>query len=180
MEPFIGEISLVGFNFAPRSWALCDGQLLAIASNTALFSLIGTTFGGDGRTTFALPDLRGRTSMHVGYGAGLDSVSWGERGGLTSVTLNTAHMPSHSHGWQVTGALGTTSVSANNRVAGSTAEETAPTSKGDLPYTGASLPNSLASTTIGNTGGGQSMAVQQPYLGIYHIIALFGIYPSRS
>ena len=96
-NPFIGQVNYIGFNFAPRGWALCDGQLLPIASNTALFSLLGTAFGGDGRTTFALPDLRGRTPLGVGNGAGLNDVTWGQRGGSENVTLTVAQIPSHNH-----------------------------------------------------------------------------------
>ena len=97
MEPFLGQIQPFGFNFAPRGWAQCDGQILPISQNTALFSLLGTTFGGDGRTTFALPDLRSRSIVHIGTGAGLDNIKWGERGGATTHTLTLAQMPSHNH-----------------------------------------------------------------------------------
>ena len=96
-DPLIGQLMLVGFNFCPRGWADANGQLLAISSNTALFSLLGTTYGGDGRTTFALPDLRGRSAVHVGNGPGLPSVSQGQRGGSTSFSIATNNMPSHSH-----------------------------------------------------------------------------------
>ena len=96
-EPFIGEISMFGGNFAPRGWALCDGQLLPVSQYSALFSLLGTTYGGDGRTTFALPDLRGRTPKGVGNGPGLQSVIWGERGGKEQTLITAANMPSHSH-----------------------------------------------------------------------------------
>ena len=96
-NPLIGEIMTVGFNFAPRSWALCQGQLLAVSSNTALFSLLGTEFGGDGRTTFALPDLRGRLMKGVGHGPGLTTVRQGQRGGHDSVTLTVAQLPPHNH-----------------------------------------------------------------------------------
>src|SRR3712207_3315813 len=97
-EPFIGEIRMVGFNFAPRGWATCDGQLLSIAQNTALFSLLGTTYGGNGQTTFALPDLRGRAALHQGQGPGLTNRVIGEASGTETVTLTTNQMPSHSHG----------------------------------------------------------------------------------
>ena len=97
VEPFIGEISMVAFTFAPRGWAFCDGQLLAISQNTALFSLIGTTYGGDGRTTFALPDLRGRVPLHMGNGPGLTSRPEGQKGGSETVTLTVSQMPAHNH-----------------------------------------------------------------------------------
>ena len=96
-EPFIGQIMMVGFNFPPRGWAQCNGQLLPISSHTALFSLLGTTFGGDGRTSFGLPDLRGRIAKHIGQGPGLANVTWGQRGGRENVTLTIANMPSHTH-----------------------------------------------------------------------------------
>ncbi len=102
MEPFIGQIQLFGFGWAPQGWATCDGQLLSISSNTALFSLLGTTYGGDGRTTFALPDLRGRVPLHQGQGPGLSSYVLGEVLGQESVTLTTQQMPSHTHGIQGT------------------------------------------------------------------------------
>jgi len=97
MEPFLGQIQPFGFNFAPRGWAKCDGQLLPISTYSALFSLIGTTFGGDGRTTFGLPDLRGRSIVHIGNGPGLSSISWGQRGGVENIYITQANMPSHSH-----------------------------------------------------------------------------------
>ena len=96
-EPFIGQIQPVGFNFPPRNWAHCNGQLLAISQNAALFSLLGTTYGGDGRTTFALPDLRGRICIHPGQGPGLSNYSWGERGGAETVNLSVAQIPTHNH-----------------------------------------------------------------------------------
>jgi len=96
-EPFLGEICWIGFNFAPRGWALCDGQLLSISQNDALFSLLGTTYGGDGRTTFGLPDLRGRSPIHVGQGPGLSNYQWGQKGGVETVTLTINQMPSHTH-----------------------------------------------------------------------------------
>ena len=97
MEPFLGQIMPVGFNFAPRGWALCNGQLLAISAYSALFSLLGTAFGGNGRTDFALPDLRGRIPLHVGTGAGLNPVSWGQKAGSDNHTLSVSEMPSHNH-----------------------------------------------------------------------------------
>ena len=137
-EPFIGEIRLVGFNFPPRGWAYCEGQLLSIASYSALFSLLGTTYGGDGRTTFALPDLRGRIAVHPGTGPGLSNYRWGERGGTNSTTLNTNTIPAHNH---------------------------------YVPQLGGDT---------ANTGGNQSHSNIQPYLALYHSIALQGIYPSRN
>ncbi|MCB0630228.1 MAG: phage tail protein, partial [Lewinella sp.] len=113
MEPFLGQIQPFGFNFPPRGWAFCDGQLLAISSNTALFSLLGTMYGGDGRTTFALPDLRGRSIVHIGTGPGLSHITQGEKGGRENVTLTTANMPSHNHAVRATTDDGTLDEPAN-------------------------------------------------------------------
>lgn len=180
-NPFIGEITFIGFNFAPRAWALCDGQLLAISSNTALFSLIGTTFGGDGRTTFALPDLRSRSPLGVGSGPGLDTITWGMRGGGVSKTLTVSSIPSHTHLWQVTGGLGTNARAAGRKLAGITGEETNPNSKGDRAFTNnAASAGTMNSQTLSNTGGGQSYNMREPYLGLYCCIAMQGVYPSRS
>lgn len=178
-EPFLGEIKIVGFNFAPRGWALCSGQLLPIASNTALFSLLGTAFGGDGRTTFALPDLRGRSALHVGQGAGLSNVSWGQRGGTEDVTLTTSQIPSHYHS-STNLRVGASSGDANTddpdgSILAVTAEDT---------FRGANAniimgPTSVTGNTD-NTGGSRSHTNRPPYLGVYHVIALTGIFPSRS
>jgi microcystin-dependent protein len=171
MEPFIGQIMPVGFNFAPRGWAMCDGALLSIASYTAVFSLLGTTFGGDGRTTFGLPDLRGRSIVHVGSGPGLDTISWGEKAGNYQTQLNTNHIPAHSH-------------TGNMKLGGSPEEAGAGHFIGadQAIYTedpGSGAVNAGAITT-NNTGGGQAFNSRNPFLGIYVCIALTGIFPSRS
>lgn len=167
-EPFIGEIKIVGFNFPPRGWATCDGQLLPISQNTALFSLLGTTYGGDGRTTFALPDLRGRSATHVGAGPGLSTMNWGERGGTETHNITTNQMPSHSHTMNLASANeGDQTSPAGNSLAVSD----------DRNYaTG-------AGTTMGptgNDGGGQAINHMPPHLGVYHVIALVGLFPSRN
>jgi microcystin-dependent protein len=165
-EPFLGEIRIVGFNFAPRGWARCDGQLLAIAQNTALFALLGTTYGGDGRTTFGLPDLRGRVPVHVGNGLGLSPRNWGEKGGSESNTLTANNLPPHRHDIPVTDGRRTT-----NRP------------EGAVPARGGSYstdaPTGLAVGT-GPTGTGQAVNNVQPYLAVYFVIALQGLFPSRS
>jgi microcystin-dependent protein len=171
MNPFLGQIMAVGFGFAPRGWAFCDGQLLAINSNTALFSLLGTTFGGDGRTTFQLPDLRGRSIVHAGQGPGLDNIRQGQSGGAYTITLQTAHLPAHAH----TGSM---------KLGGSPEEAGAGHFIGanQAIYTedpGSGAVNAGAVTT-NNTGGGQAFNSRNPYLGIYYCIALEGVYPSRS
>ncbi len=172
MEPFLGQIMPVGFNFNPRGWAMCNGQLLPIAQYTALFSLLGTTFGGDGRTTFALPDLRGRSIRHVGSGAGLNPTTWGQRGGSNNVVLTVANIPSHNH-----------SVTAGKEGIGSGPTTTAAGSymgnADDQNYRTAAGTSAMANM-VGNTGAGQSFNVDSPYLGIYVNIALTGIFPSRS
>ena len=167
MEPFLGQIQAFGFNFPPRGWAFCNGQLLPISQNTALFSLLGTTFGGDGETTFALPDLRGRYIRHVGTGPGLDTVSWGQRGGTNQTTLGTAQMPSHHH---------VHSPGANTGAANVDDPSLAYPAGGDF-YAGGSN-TTMGSTNTGNTGGGQPFNILNPFLGIYVSIALVGIYPS--
>lgn len=178
-EPFIGEIMMVGFNFAPRGWAFCDGQLLPISQNTALFSLLGTIYGGDGRTTFALPDLRGRVPIHSGGGPGLSPYRQGQKGGVETVTLSAAQMPSHTHAAAgtakaVSGSGNNTSPSGNNWAA--LARENA--------YSSAAADGTMAAdnvtVTVDNTGGSQTHENRQPYLSVSFCIALVGIYPSRS
>ncbi len=171
-EPFIGEIRWVGFNFAPRGWAHCDGQLLPINQYTALFSLLGTTYGGDGRTTFGLPDMRGRVIIHPGNGPGLSSYRWGQRGGSEQVTLTTDHMAAHSHALVGTEETANNTSPTNNRIAAKQRTKLFSDST-------ASTAN-LDSASIGNTGGGQPHENRPPYLANYCIIALQGIYPSRN
>jgi microcystin-dependent protein len=172
MEPFIGQIQAFGFNFAPRGWAKCDGTLLAISQYQALFSLLGTQFGGDGRTTFALPDLRGRSIVHAGQGAGLSPIQIGQKGGQENVTLNTNNLPAHNHATVMN--LGGTAeeAGAGHFLATSGAlfsEDAAP---------GSTL--NAGAITSGNTGNGQSFANRNPFLGINVCIALEGIFPSRN
>ena len=174
-EPFIGQIQTFGFNFAPRGWAHCNGQLLSIASNTALFSLLGTTFGGDGRTTFALPDLRGRAAVHPGSGPGLSNITWGQRGGSETRILSVSNLPSHNH----TATLHATSTNGNQT--GPANHILANDPREDQYSNGApNVTMNAASVAVGNTGGGQSFSIRDPYLGIYHSIALTGVYPSRN
>lgn len=169
MEPFIGMVILFGGNFAPRGWALCDGQLLPISENTSLFSILGTTYGGDGRTTFALPDLRGRVPMHPGNGPGLTPRDLGQKLGEESVNLTVAQMPSHGHEMNVANVT-----ADNDRPAGGMLGRT-------QIYTATATPTAtLNPTTIANNGGNEAHDNMQPSLGINYIIALQGIYPSRS
>jgi microcystin-dependent protein len=180
MEPFIGQIMPVGFNFAPRGWSLCDGQLLAISQNTALFSLLGTTFGGDGRTTFALPDLRGRAAVHVGTGPGLTPRRWGERSGTEVNYLNVTQLPSHNHAAAIN-IGGDTALSDQGAGRYFSNEARGGADALDI-YDGVKGTGQMASDAVitGNTGGGQSVNNMQPWLGIYHCIAMTGLFPSRS
>ncbi|GJM09626.1 MAG: tail Collar domain-containing protein [Lysobacteraceae bacterium] len=172
-EPFTAEIRIFAGNFAPRGWAFCDGQLLPIAQNTALFSLIGTTYGGDGRTTTALPNMQGRAPMHPGRGPGLTARRLGERVGTETVTLSEAQIPSHSHtarGVTTPGEAGPpTNTKSMARSVGATAYHTAATNLVDM-----------ASQTLATTGGGQAHTNLQPFLAMNFIIALVGLYPSRG
>ncbi len=158
---------MVGFNFAPVGWAMCDGQLLPISQNTALFSLLGTTYGGNGTTTFALPDLRGRVPMHQGQGPGLSPRFLGESGGTETVTLDTSQVPSHTHALN-----GVAARQDSNRVAGA-----APSNGG---YYSTQTPGTaMHQAAIGTTGGGQPHPNVQPFLCVNFIIALQGIFPAR-
>lgn len=181
MEGYIAQIILFAGNFAPRSWAFCSGQLLAIAQNTALFSLLGTTYGGDGQTTFGLPDLRGRVPVGPGTGPGLPNVDLGEIAGVNTNTLTTAQMPAHSHTVQaqLKGTSLPASLGSPDNVVFATNDNVSlysrNTSGMDLTFNPASL-----SVTAGSAGGSQPVGNMQPYLGLNYIICLEGIYPSRS
>lgn len=183
MDPFIAQIMIFAGNFAPRNWAFCDGQLLAISSNTALFSLIGTAFGGDGRTTFALPDLRGRVAIHPGTGPGLSNITWGQKSGSESVTLNTTNLPSHTH--VVSTTVPVSANAANQHIPASGSVLAPALDNSGLEATtfivdGAPANSIPANSTISATGGNQSFNIRNPYLGVYHVIALQGIFPSRN
>jgi microcystin-dependent protein len=170
-EPFIGEIRMVGFNFSPRGWAFCAGQLMSIAQNTALFSLLGTTYGGDGQVTFALPDLRGRLPIHQGQGVGLSSYDIGQSSGTETVTLLSTQIPQHDHAL-FAAQDGTRSANPANALIG--------TGEADLYNRDPANPTTMAPQSIAPTGGNQPHANMQPYLGVNFVIAVEGIYPSRS
>lgn len=170
-EPFIAEVRIFASNFAPRGWAFCDGQLLPIAQYTALFSLVGTTYGGDGRTSLGLPDLRGRAAMHPGRGPGLTSRRLGETGGQASVTLTEASLPAHLHRGVATPAEGTEASPAGKAFA---QNEAGDSYRSDAPNV------SMSGEALAATGGSQAHNNLQPYLVVNFIIALEGIYPSRS
>ncbi len=168
-EQFIGEIRQFGFNFAPNGWAMCNGQLLPISQNTALFTLLGTTYGGDGISNFALPNLQGRVAIHQGDGSGLSPYVIGQSGGTENNTLNENQMPAHGH-----------------EVLGHAAAATSPKPAGHVPATTTTDSYATVPTTamnagmIGATGGGQPFSITQPYLTLNFCIALVGIFPSRS
>ena len=181
-EPFIGQIQPFAFHFAPRGWAKCDGQLLQISQHTALFSLLGTTYGGDGRTTFALPDLRGRVAIHHGQGPGLVDRKLGEDGGEETVTLSVAQMPRHTH--QATGTarcnsgdgtdvLAQGNVPATDGGPGQPSRDYHPTDNADMKAAGVAV-------NVDDAGGSMAHNNMQPFLTINWCIALVGIYPSRN
>ncbi len=169
-EPFLGEIRMFGGNFAPRGWAFCHGQLLPISSNAALFSLLGTIYGGNGSTTFALPDLRGRVPMHFGSGPGLSERRQGLRAGVETVTLTTGQLPAHNHALIGTSATPSTAAPAGAQL---------PTGSSRIYATGAADAN-LAASSIGNAGSSQPHENMPPFLVVNFIIALVGLFPSRS
>jgi len=170
-DPFVGEIRMFAANFAPRGFALCDGQLLAIAQNDALFSLVGTIYGGDGRTTFGLPELRGRVPIHMGSGPGLTPRQIGNRSGIESVNVTVNQLPSHSHAMQATEELADSPNPGGNLPGRST---TVDLYINDAPSV------ALAGTSTLPVGGGQAHTNLMPTQCINFIIALVGIYPSRN
>lgn len=169
-EPFLAEIRMVGFNFAPRGWAFCDGQILPINQNQSLYSLLGTTYGGDGRTSFALPDLRGRTPIHVGSSNGTNHTI-GSKSGEETHTLSAAEMPLHQH---------------NLKGSTSTADAPIPTNfvlaspNTDVYSNQGGATVTLANGSVSNVGDGQSHENMQPYLAVNFCIALQGLFPSRN
>ncbi|HEY6942978.1 phage tail protein [Dokdonella sp.] len=170
-QPFLGEIRMVGFNFAPRGWAFCAGQLLPISQYDALFALIGTIYGGDGQSTFALPNMAGRLPVHQGQGLGLSNYVIGQAAGTETVTLIAQQMPQHAH---PVGAAsgGTRSSNPMGNMLGS--------GEADMYTRGTGAPVSLAANAIGTSGGNQPHDNMQPYLCINFVIALEGVFPSRN
>lgn len=170
-DPFVAEIRVLPFNFAPRGWASCDGQLMPISQNTALFSLVGTYYGGDGRSTFALPNLGGRFATSSGTGPGLSPRDVGETVGQAAVSLAPSEMPGHTH------TLGAGSSPAATSPAGNVM---APTANGSSVYRAPGAPAPMAAATISPAGGGQPHENRQPFLALTFCIALQGIFPARS
>ncbi len=172
-EPFVAEIRIFAGNFAPRGWAFCNGQLLPISQNTALFSLIGTTYGGDGRTTTALPNLQGRAPMHPGRGPGLTDRRLGQRGGIEVVTLTEAQMPNHTHSLKGIATPATTNVPSNTTALARSVD--------GFAYKENATANATLNTgALLSAGGSQSHNNMSPFLVMNFIIALVGLYPSRS
>ena len=170
MEPFIAQIIMFGGNFSPRGWAYCNGTLLSISQYQALFSLLGTTYGGDGRTTFALPDLRGRVPIHPGTGPGLPTYQLGQQGGQYQLQLGQAQLPTHSHTINSNANKGDSNTPTNKFIS-ATEEVQGYHSSND---------GQLNSGAVNNTGNGQAFNSMPPFLGVNYIIALTGTFPSRN
>lgn len=170
-DPFVAEIRIFPFNFAPTGWAFCDGQLLPLSQNTALFSLLGTTYGGDGKSTFALPDLQGRAPMHPGQGPGLSLHDLGETGGSETVTLLESEIPSHTHSISASQADGFSQTPVNEKLA---------TGIGIGQYAAPGPLTQLHPNTLPPTGGDQPHNNMQPYLTFNFCIALQGVFPPRT
>lgn len=171
-DQFVAEIRIFAGNFAPSGWAMCNGQILPIAQNTALFSLLGTTYGGDGKTTFALPNLQMRAPLHPGAGPGLTPRLLGESAGSATETLTASQMPAHAHAMQASAALATTTVANGNLLA----QANVP----NPPYHDPTMMNPMAAGVLGGNGGSAPHENMQPYLALTFIIALQGIFPPRD
>jgi len=173
-DPFVAEIRIFPFNFAPKGWAWCDGQLMPLSQNTALFSLLGTTYGGDGKSNFALPDLQGRAPMHPGQGPGLSLHDLGETGGSETVTLLESEIPAHSHAMRAANEASTTNSPAGNLIG-------RPFGRGNNVFN-AAVNNlvSMSDQTLAPAGGDQPHNNLQPYLTFYFCIALQGVFPPRT
>ena len=170
-EPFVGEIRMFAGNFAPRGWAFCDGQLLAVSQNDALFSLFGTIYGGDGRTTFGLPDLRGRLPIHAGSGPGLSPRTLGSKGGAETVTVAVNQLPSHTHPFNASTSIADEAAPAGNTLGQPNAANL---------YFETDPSQAMATSAITSVGGSQPHTNLMPFLCVNFIVALVGIYPSRS
>jgi microcystin-dependent protein len=177
-DPFLAEIVMFGGNFNPRGWLLCDGQLMQISQNPALFSLLGTTYGGDGRVTFGIPDMRGRSPVHAGSGPGLTTIRLGQKGGAETHTLTTTQLPSHNHGVKLNGTdtRGNTATPVGNVLA---SKPRTNIYQDNTPNVTMGAMHS-SSITENNVGGNQAFGIRSPYLAVNFIIATVGTFPSRN
>ncbi|HEX8249287.1 MAG TPA: tail fiber protein [Pyrinomonadaceae bacterium] len=182
MDEFIAIIKMFGGNFAPRGWAFCNGQIMSIAQNTALFSLLGTTFGGNGQTTFGLPDMRGRVPIHPGQGPGLSPYSLGQQAGTENVTLNITQIPAHMHPFAVptSSATANSPAPANNVMATGTVTVSGNEIEVIGYRSGVQADGAMQPGNTGPAGGNQPSTIIQPYLCVNFIICLEGIFPSRN
>ncbi|MCH7412102.1 tail fiber protein [Belliella sp. R4-6] len=181
MEPLIGQIMMFAGTFAPKGWAYCEGQLISISQNQALYSILGNTYGGDGINNFALPDLRGRAPIHKGHGPGLSPINLGEQGGTEKVTLDMSNMPAHNHALNVSNSAGTSFNPEGNVPAASQFQENRQSPVINVNSYNGNFPNTAMSpSTISVQGGNQPFNSRNPYLGINYIIALEGVYPMRD
>ncbi len=171
-EQYLGEIRMFAGSFAPRGWAMCNGQLLPVNQNQALFSLLGTTYGGNGQTSFALPDFRGKVPVHFGQGSGLSAYSLGQTGGSETATISISQMPAHSHQVNALTAEGNQNSPTGNLPAN--------TKNLDKEYSTATADTTMNAAMIGNTGGGQAFSIKAPTNTVTFIIAITGIFPSRN
>jgi microcystin-dependent protein len=179
-DPYVGEIRMTSFNFAPKGWLLCNGQILSIASNQALFSLLGTFYGGNGTQTFALPNLQGRVPVNMGQGNGLSPYVIGQLGGTETVTLLNNNMPIHNHLIAASTNFGTSDAPSGNILAQTNAGTASAPSAGQLDFVTGSGNTTMEPATFGQQGGNQSHPNIQPYLVVSFMIATVGIYPSRN
>ncbi|MBW2962680.1 phage tail protein [Mesonia aestuariivivens] len=199
MDEYLGAIKYFAFNFAPEGWKLCDGELLSISRYTALYALLGTTYGGDGQNTFGLPDLRGRTIVHPGYGPGLEPITWGEKDGVQKVTLTNVTMPYHAHLIVSGNGDQMVSVETETKIHVGTGSVINETDYGSYPFAaGGFTPNiyaeaapstdrvgsiysqSIANGTTREVGGNIPVDIKQPFLGVYMCMCVEGIFPPRN
>lgn len=178
MEGTIGEIRMFAGTFEPRTWAYCNNRILSIASNTALFSILGTTYGGNGQTTFALPDMRGRLVRGTGQGPGLSSVQLGQLSGSPTVTLNLTQMPAHNH--PVSGTVVPQAASDGNLTTDPSNRYLGPGNFYTAPASTVNMAPATTNLTVGAAGGSQPFSIMPPYLGMNYVICMFGIFPSRN
>ncbi|MBK1670380.1 phage tail protein [Rhodovibrio sodomensis] len=179
-DPYVGEIRILPYTFAPRGWSACQGQLLPISQNTALFSILGTMYGGDGRSTFALPDMRGRAPIHHGRGPGLTPRTQGQRLGVADVTLTESQMPTHNHSVRVAPTQADQDAPSGHYLADAGKSGRGGRFDAVAMYSTSTSGGQMASQALGTAGGSQAHQNMQPYLGIQFCISLFGVYPSHN